>query len=431
MGVQLNKISGYIADKPVAIVCCKENNNIKYLDEALDNVEYGFCFSEDAEAIKQQFNEFLNNISNNGTIDRLQNKWISEDCMNQEIDPIELSGENGTIKACTTPDAAPFSFIKNNKFEGYEVELLTLFAKEYGYDLEVSVTSFDALLSAVASNKFDIAFNGIFITEERKKSEDFSNPTYKSFAVPVVKNNSSSSINIFESIINKFYRSFIEEDRYMIILKGIQITLLITIVSLVIGTILGFIFFLLSRRLGKWFNRMIGIFSSIFSGLPIVVILMIFFYVLFAKTSFNGELVSIIGFSLLICFAVFNMLKTGVGAIDKGQYEGAIALGYTDTKAFFKFVLPQALKIVMPSYRNEIVSLIKSSSIVGYITVEDLTKASDIIRSRTYDAFFPLIITSILYFIMSILLTKIVDVLQKRFLPSKKSKEEILKKIEK
>lgn len=431
MGVQLNKISGYIADKPVAVVCCKDNNNIKYLDEALANLEYGFCFSKDAEEIKQQFNEFLDNFSNNGTIDRLQKKWISEDCMNQVIEPVELSGENGIIKACTTTDAAPFSFIKNNKFEGYEVELLTLFAKEYGYSLDISDTTFDALLPAVASNKFDVAFNGIFITEERKKSVDFSNPTYQSFAVPVVKNNVSSSFNIFELIINKFYRSFVEEDRYMIIVKGIYITLLITIVSLVVGTIFGFILFLLSRKLGGWFNRIVYILSSIFSGLPVVVILMIFFYVIFAKTSFDGELVSVIGFSLLICFAVYNMLKTGVGAIDKGQYEGAITLGYTDSKAFFKYVFPQALKIVMPSYRNEIVSLIKSSSIVGYITVEDLTRASDIIRSRTYDAFFPLVITAILYFVISILMTIFVDILQKKFLPSEKTKEEILKKVEK
>lgn len=431
MGVQLNKISGYISDKPVAIVCCNENDNIKYLDEPLDSVEYGFCFSEDAEGIKKQFNEFLNKMIDDGSLIKLQDKWISEDCMDQEIGLIELDGENGTIKACTTPDAAPFSFIKNNKHEGYEVELLTLFAKEYGYNLDISDTSFDALISAVASNKFDIAFNGIFITEERKKSVDFSDITYKSSVVPIVRNDFSNSSNLFETIKEKIYKTFVDEDRYMIILKGMRITLLITVASLLLGTILGFAFFLLSRRLGSWFAKIISFFSSIFSGLPIVVILMIFFYVVFADTSFSGELVSIIGFSLLICFAVYKMLKTGVGAIDKGQYEGAIALGYTDTKAFFKFVLPQALKIIMPSYQREIVTLIKSSSIVGYITVEDLTRASDIIRSRTYDAFFPLVITAVLYFVISILLTKIIDVLQKRFLPSEKNKEEILKKFDK
>ena len=156
---------------------------------------------------------------------------------------------------------------------------------------------------------------------------------------------------------------------------------------------------------------------------------MILFYIIFAKSKLSGTVISIVGFSIIVSLSVYGMLKTGVDAIDIGQYEGALALGYTDNQALFKFVLPQALRIIMPSYRGEIISLIKSSSIVGYVTVQDLTRVSDIIRSRTYDAFFPLIVTAIIYFALAWLLTKLADYLQKRYLSNEKTKDEILKNI--
>ena len=112
---------------------------------------------------------------------------------------------------------------------------------------------------------------------------------------------------------------------------------------------------------------------------------------------------------------VYDMLKTGVSAIDNGQYEGALALGYTDTQAFTRIIVPQAIRIILPSYRKEIVTLIKATAIVGYVTVQDLTRVSDIIRSRTYDAFFPLIVTAVIYFLLAAILTKLADTLIAKF----------------
>lgn len=430
-GLKLNKISGYLADKPVAMVCCAENKGIKYLDESLEKVEYGFCFSDDAANIREQFNEYLSKVNADGSLKELQDKWFIENATEQTIEEIILTGENGTIKACTTPDAAPFSFIKNNKYEGYETELITKFAYEYGYDLEITNISFDAIISAISSNKYDVAFNGIYITEERKESVDFSNPTYGSDVVAVVRSGEVESKNIIDTLTEKFYKTFIEEERYKIIIDGIITTLSITIASLFFGTLFGFIIFLLSRKIGKWFIKLSDAMAYLISGMPVVVLLMVLFYIIFAQSSLSGTIISIVGFSLIVCYSVYGMLKTGVGAIDKGQFEGALALGYTDNQTLFKFILPQAFRIIMPSYRNEIVSLIKSSSVVGYVTVEDLTRASDLIRSRTYDAFFPLIVTAILYFVMAGLITRAVNKIQIKYLPNEKTKEEILKSLKK
>lgn len=429
LGLKQGKIEAYLADEPVAIIQAVENNDIGYFDAKSDNIEYGICFSSDSKNIKNEFNKFLKEASNNGTLDLLQKKWFSEDGINQHVQEVKLTGEKGTIRACTTPDAAPFSFYKNNKYEGYEVDLVTEFAKRYGYELQIEGTSFDALLSSITSNKFDLAFNGIYITDERKNSVDFSDSVYASHPVVVVRKGVEKNTNIINKIKEKIYKTFIEEERYKLILDGIGVTLLITGLSLIFGTLLGFVIYLLSLKLGTVFKKIADVTAYIISGLPVVVLLMILFYIIFSKSSLSGTAISIVGFTLIEGFSVYGMLKTGVGAIDIGQFEGAYALGYTENQTLFKFIFPQAFRIIMPSYRGEIVSLIKSSSVVGYVTVQDLTRVSDIIRSRTYDAFFPLIVTAIIYFVLAWILTKVADILQKKFLSNKKTKEEILKSV--
>ena len=313
--------------------------------------------------------------------------------------------------------------------EGYEVELAYGFAKEFGYDVEIESTNFGSLMPAISAGRFDMSFNGIYITDERKKSVDFSNPDYVSNAVAIVKKNIEIKNKSFlETLKDKFISTFITEDRYILILNGIGITLLISTSATFIGTLFGIILYLLSRK----HNQIKKIFDSVFyflSGLPIVVLLMIMFYIVFSKSSLSGTAVSIIGFSIMFGGTVYSLLKTGVDAIDKGQFEAGLALGYTENKTLFKFILPQALRIVMPTYNGEVVSLVKSSSIVGYITVQDITRVSDMIRSRTYDAFFPLIVTAIIYFILAYLLTKLAKRIQKKLLPNEKTKEEILESV--
>ena len=429
MGLKQGKIEGYLADKPVATVFKHDNSDIDLIEGNIQSTSYGFCFSKENVELRNEFNDFLKEAKEDGFLKKMQDKWFAINGIEQVIEQVSLTGTKGLIKACTTQDGAPFAFYKDNKYQGYEVDLLLEFAKRNDYDLQIDGISFDAIISSVVSNKYDLAFNGITISKERAKSIDFSDPDYESCAVVVIRNNDSNKTNFFSNIKNKIYRTFIEEDRYKLIFDGILTTLFISFSSIVLGTIIGFVFFLVARKFNGLVKKTIDILAYIIAGLPVVVILMILFYIIFAKSSLSGSFISIIGFTLIVGLSVYGMLNTGVNAIDIGQFEAALALGYTERKALFKFILPQAFRIIMPSYRGEIISLIKSSSIVGYVTVQDLTRVSDIIRSRTYDAFFPLIVTAIIYFIIAWLLTKLADFLQKKYLSSEKSKDEILKNI--
>ena len=417
LGLKSGKIDGFLSDEPVAMLFKAENDDVTYMDAAIGQVDYGICFSSDAAPKLEEFNEFLAEIKASGHLQELQKKWICPEGLEEKVPETKLTGENGTIRAVTTPDAAPFSFFKDQVYEGYEVEILTEFCEKYGYALQVDGTTFDALISSVASNKYDIAFNGIYITEERKKSVDFCDVTYTANVVPVIrKEGAAVKENFFESVKNSFRRTFVEEDRWQLILRGMGITLIITLLSMAFGTVLGYLTMFASRK-SKAFKKFADGLSYIVAGLPVVLFLMILFYIIFAKASLSGTAISVIGFTIIECMTVYDMLKTGVSAIDNGQYEGALALGYTDTQAFTRIIVPQAIRIILPSYRKEIVTLIKATAIVGYVTVQDLTRVSDIIRSRTYDAFFPLIVTAVIYFLLAAVLTKLADKLIAKLFP--------------
>ncbi|MBQ8110338.1 MAG: ABC transporter permease subunit, partial [Clostridia bacterium] len=136
---------------------------------------------------------------------------------------------------------------------------------------------------------------------------------------------------------------------------------------------------------------------------------------------------AVIGFTLTFGAAVYGLLRMGVGAVDNGQYEAAYALGYSNRRTFFRIILPQALPHVLSAYKGEIVSLIKATAIVGYIAVQDLTKMGDIVRSRTYEAFFPLIAVTVIYFVLEGLIGFAVSRITVGFNPRRRSSADILK----
>ena len=145
-----------------------------------------------------------------------------------------------------------------------------------------------------------------------------------------------------------------------------------------------------------------------------LVFLMVMFYVVLSSSGLTGRWVAVISFAINFSAYACEIFRTGIDSVDRGQTEAGLAMGFTRIGTFFNFVLPQALKNILPVFKNEAISLIKGTSIVGYVAIQDLTKASDIIRARTFDAFFPLIIITIIYFLLAWLFGKALDRLGKK-----------------
>ena len=208
----------------------------------------------------------------------------------------------------------------------------------------------------------------------------------------------------WQETANSFINNLILENRYQIILDGLRTTLIITIFAAIAGTILGGLICWMRMSRNIFVNSFARIYIKIMRGTPVLVLLMIMFYVVMAKSDISGNLVAIVTFTLNSAAYICEILRTNIESIDKGQIEAGLSLGFTQTQSFLHFVLPPALRNSIPVYLGEIISLLKSTSIVGYVAVIDMTKASDIIRSRTFDAFFPLILVALIYFIIACLI---------------------------
>lgn len=421
--VSQGQLDAFITDEPVARYISNSYPSIGYLDEFLGEAGYAFSFpkTEKGAFLKSQMDAFLSELSADGTLEEIDSIWFGDDPSLQVIDRSGLTGVNGTLEFATSVESAPFSYLSNGESIGYEIDILYRFCRRYGYDVEIHTMDFDALIPGLGT-RYDLAACCMTITEERQRSVYFSQPDYDGGIVMVVYNGNSSDAGLLESLGNSFYNTFVVEGRWKLILEGIGVTLLISVCATALGTLLGFLLCLFRISGKRAAGAFVSAYISLMQGTPIVVLLMILFYIVFAKSGMNGITVAVIAFAMNFAAYVCEMMHTGIKSVDKGQNEAALAIGFTRWGAFFKVVMPQAAVHFLPMYKGEFISLVKMTSVVGYIAIQDLTKMSDIIRSRTYDAFFPLISTAVIYFVLSYLLSLFIQYLQKKLEPDMKKR---------
>lgn len=225
---------------------------------------------------------------------------------------------------------------------------------------------------------------------------------------------------IFLEIINDFDKSLIQDDRYKFILTGIKNTLLISFFSVLLGVIIGTIVAMIiaynkeSRKL-KILAKLSKLYVTIIRGTPVLLQLMIMYYVVFRNArNINLIFVGSLTFGINSGAYVSEIIRAGLESIDKGQMEAGRSLGLNYLKTMKLIILPQAIKNILPAIGNEFVTLIKETSVAGYIGIRDLTKASDIIASRTYDYFFPLIIAATIYLILVLGMSKILKIFERK-----------------
>ena len=396
----------YLLNEHKHLEIVKDKNNI------LGDVEYGLCFNKNEKGTKLQkdFDEYLNSIKETGELDELINYWSPFDLSeNAYVDYVSLPNINGKILMYVEAQFRPFAFVHYTRLVGLDIALMYEYCKDRGYALEVLNTTFESLIPAIISDRCDVIGGGITITDERKERVLFSDPVAKSKIV-IIKNNKAAIVNnsLKERISNSIYKTFIKENRYKLFLNGILVTLIITISSFIVGSLVGFLLYLLYYSGVKTILNIFSILSWIFKRLPNVVFLMILFFIIFSKINLNGMTVAIIGFGTIFATTVFFILYNAIKSIDGGQIEAANALGYSKNKTLFKILIPQVIEKILNNYSSEIINLIKATSIVGYVMLTDLTKAGDIVRSRTYEAFFPLIAVATIYILLAEVLILIV-----------------------
>lgn len=209
-----------------------------------------------------------------------------------------------------------------------------------------------------------------------------------------------------DGLRDSFCNNIIAENRYRMILDGLQLTLLITLLSVVSGTLLGGVVCYIRMNRRRWLQNIGKVYVEIMRGTPVLVLLLIMYYVVFGSVNVSPVTIAIITFAINMSAYVCEILRTNIESIDRGQTEAGLSLGFTKHQTFFLIVLPQAVRRALPVYIGEVVGTLKGTSIVGYVALMDITKASDLIRSRTFDPFFPLLFSAMIYFVIAWIITK-------------------------
>ena len=352
--------------------------------------------------LRDKLNECIRTMKEDGTLEDMKERWIVPEGQYKKADLPVPDGDNGTLRVGTSAGYPPMEFVTEGKYEGFDIELATRMALMLDMKLEVTDIPFASLLAALNTGQIDVIVASMAITDERKQTVDFTDGYYEDKTVMIRYDAAAAKAPSFwDGMKESFRRTFVTENRWKLILSGLSLTLFISILFAFFGTILGFLMCLLRKAHNPIPRILIDGFCGIIRGVPMVVFLMVLNYVVFARSGFSGVAVSVIAFSLVFGCAVCGMLTVGLEGVDPGELEAGLALGYTPTQVFMKIGLPQAIRQVLPIYRGEFIGTMKLTSIVGYIAVQDLTKVGDLIRSRTLEAFFPLIVTALLYFLLS------------------------------
>ncbi len=224
---------------------------------------------------------------------------------------------------------------------------------------------------------------------------------------------------MMDNFAASFYQNFIEDDRWKYITDGLFNTLRITFFAVLIGIFLGFLIAVVrstydkTHKLGV-LNALCKVYLTVIRGTPVLVQLLIIYFVVFGSVKIDKTLVAVIAFGINSGAYVAEIFRSGIMSIDNGQFEAGRSLGFNYPQTMFYIVMPQAFKNVLPALGNEFIGLLKETSVAGYIAIQDLTKGADIIRSRTYSAFMPLIAAALIYLVLVMVFTFFVQKLERR-----------------
>ncbi len=427
LAVKNGRAAAYIAEEPLARRHVEETDGLRYLPDELLRSEYVFMLNKDNTALQQEINAALAELADEGVLEALEQEWVEKtdtpaDDAAADTDMDADAGKD-TLNVILCGDAEPFCYVENGEPTGYEVALVRRIADRLGYEAEFHVAEASAFMPAVTEGKMDLAIGCISVTPERQEEVGFTDVEYSCRVVAVVATDAEEKNGFFDGIGDSFYRTFVRENRWKMLWDGLLVTLRISVASLIFGTLLGFAASFALRSEKPLIRRSAQAVSTFFDGLPLVVLLMVLYYVLFRGIHIPAVWVGIIGFTLYFANTVAGLLNSGVASVDAGQIEAAAAMGYDDMQIFWKIILPQATQQMFTQYEGAVANMIKETSIIGYITVEDLTKAGDMIRSRTYEAFFPLIVTAAAYFLIAYLFIAVLQRVALRLDPKRRPRK--------
>ena len=412
------KIDCVMTDEAPAKAFMRVNPSLRILPGEFDKSSMAICVAKGDEKLLRTFNWAIRSLKEDGVIDTIVNRHIvgrqavayhSHHVKYIDAEPLRFA-TNATFE--------PFEYYQDGNVVGIDIDVAHAIGDKIGRKVEVTDMEFDAIITSVQTGKTDAGIAGITVTEERKKNIDFTD-AYTEVRQVVVVDGGVESVEKGQSLTDKFKSCFITDGRYRYLLTGLGNTLVITffaiLLSLFLGTLIAIVRATHDRNGSHCIlNLICQFYLTIIRGTPTMVQLLIIYYVVFASANVDKLWVAIIAFGLNSAAYISEVIRSGIMSVDKGQMEAGRSLGLSYSQTMRFVILPQAFKNVLPAIGNELITLLKETSISGYIGLVDLTKGSDIIRSITYDAMMPLGVVAIIYLGIVLALSAGVNRLEKR-----------------
>lgn len=405
-----DKLDAVIIDEEPAKAFVNTNPELLILEEEFANEDYAICVSKEHPELTSAINDAIQELSKDGVLDSLKKNYMGTDEEKGQTPYVkkDVDRSKGTLVAATNAAFKPYEYYDNGVITGFDVDMMQAVCDILGYELKMEDMEFDSIINAVQSGKADVGAAGMTVTEDRLKNIDFTDSYTNAKQVIIVKNPNVVKEKLTFS--EKFKQNFIEGARYNYLLKGLMRTFIITVFAALMGIVLGFIIAIIR----SWHDKNGGlkipnfichIYLTVVRGTPVMVQLLIIYYVIFASVNVNKVLAAVIAFGLNSAAYVAEIVRSGIMSIDNGQFEAGRSLGLTFNQTMMKIVLPQAFRNILPALANEFIVLIKETSISGYIGLADLTKGGDIIRSVTYEPLLPLLAVAIIYLAIVMILS--------------------------
>ena len=230
-------------------------------------------------------------------------------------------------------------------------------------------------------------------------------------------------LDIVKDVLQKFYETIIESGYYKLLLGGFEKTIQITLGALAIGIVIGTVISII-KYFGedvRWLNpfcKLCNLYITVIRGIPVTVLLLIFYYGIFVTD--DGMLTAVVTFGINSGAYMAELIRGGIQSVDKGQMEAGRSLGLSKMQTMGKIIFPQAIRYVLPAIGNEMIALLKETSVAGYVTIIDLTFAGDLVRNNTFDAFNPLLVVALTYLTLVVILTKLLSIVERRLAKSDK-----------
>lgn len=500
---------------------CKSSKNevVKIIDIKLTDESYAFAVKKGNNTLLNDFDNFLNDIKEDGQLDEIITKYINDE--NNKVgvpysDSSNVNNDDKTFVVATNCPFEPFEYISDGYVYGIDIEIAKLYADSRGLNLVIKNIDFDAILPSVDSDLADIGMAALTVDSDRLANYDFTQTYYEASQKVVVHTNnhdfdhcqtkedveevlrrldnekvgyqggttgnwyvagdeelgfegfdnlnkisyktgnlaiddlakeriyvvvldeapayamvkSINSLGTFGAKWNVFKKSLSSDYFQELIIKGLFNTLIIAVCGLLIGIVIGTVVAITKvapkyKKINKILDKITSVYVAIFRGTPIVVQLLLMYYVLFPLIGLSGIpalMVAVIVFGLNSGAYVAEIMRGGINSVDKGQMEAGRALGMGYWKTMFKIVVPQAIKNILPTLGNEFISLIKETSVVSFISVADLYKAFNDIGSNNYEVIIPYCGMALIYVGLIVLISVFVKSLEKGLARSDKSK---------